>query len=137
MGLLAVKMPAETFPLANVLSMIEWIYAQDFKTKKGETAECSENATSSFGKCLYFHGASFSPEAAAQGFFNKLPLKTDTEEAQPTHNLLMNQIIARNANLVRPELLPSLQQAIQRIKETSDSRPELEILDDEGKVLLA
>lgn len=109
MGLLAVKMPAETFPLANVLSMIEWIYAQDFKTKKGETAECSENATSSFGKCLYFHGASFSPEAAAQGFFNRLPLKTDTEEAQPTHNLLMKQIIARNANLVRPELLPSLQ----------------------------
>ena len=51
--------------------------------------------------------------------------------------MLMKQIIARNANLVRPELLTSLQSAVQRIKETSDSRPELEILDDEGKALLA
>jgi len=137
MGLLCLKMPAETFPLANVFSTIEWIYAQDFKTESGKRAECCENATSTFGKCIYFHGANLSADIAARGFFDRLPLTTDTEEAQPTHKMLMQQIIARNANLVRPELLTSLQNAVQRIKETSDSRPDLEILDDEGKALLA
>ena len=102
------KMPVESFPLANVFSVIEWIYTQDFKTEKGERAECSENATSTFGKCIYFHGANLSADIAAQGFFDRLPLTTDTEEAQPTHNMLMKQIIARNANLIRPELLTSL-----------------------------
>ena len=108
MGLLALKMPAESFPLANVFAVIEWIYAQDFKTEKGERAECSENATSTFGRCLYFHGANISAEAAAQGFFDRLPLTTDTEEAQPTHSTLMKQIISRNANLAKPEHLTSL-----------------------------
>ena len=130
-------MPAETFPLANVFSVIEWIYAQDFKTESGLRAECSENATSTFGKLIYQHGANLSAEVVSKGFFDRLPLTTDTEEAQPTHKLLMQMIIARNANLVRADLLPALQTAVTKIKETSDSRPDLEILDDEGKTLLA
>ena len=49
----------------------------------------------------------------------------------------MQQIISQNPNLAKPEYLTSLQGAVQRIKETDEGRPDLEILDDEGKGLLA
>ena len=82
------RIPVETFPLAKVFTAIDWIYSQDFKTEKGERAECCENATSTFGKLIYFHGANLSADIAARGFFDRLPLTTDTEEAQPTHKML-------------------------------------------------
>ena len=85
MGVLAQKMPAGNFPLNDVLLVIEWILSSDFKTETGLVAECAENAVSSLGKCIYFHGGS---NEIVEKFLTKLPLTTDTEEAPPTHNLL-------------------------------------------------
>ena len=87
MGVLAMKMPAAQFPLTDVFAAIEWVVVQDFKTERGLRAECVENAISSFGKCIYFHGGNLATDVVASGFLAKLPLTTDTEEAQPTHNL--------------------------------------------------
>jgi len=58
-------------------------------------------------------------------------LVTDTEEAQQVHLLFFNQILVNN-----PVLAPHIEQvksAIMRIKETTESKPELELLSDEGK----
>ena len=134
MGVLAQKMPAGNFPLNEVLLDIEWILSQDFKTEAGLVAECAENAISSLGKCIYFHGGS---NELIESFLGKLPLTTDAEEARPTHNLLFQQIVAQNPNICKPELQANLQGAVARIKTTSDQQPELEILDDQGKELLS
>lgn len=108
MGILASKMPADAYPLNDVMSLVQWVYSQDYKTDKGERAECSENATSTLGKCIYSLGGNLSTDIVAQGFLDKLPLMTDVEEATPTHALLFKQIIAQNPNLCKAELLPSL-----------------------------
>ena len=130
MGVLAQKMPAGNFPQNDVLAVIEWILSSDFKTETGLVAKSAENAISSLGKCIYCHGGS---NELIESFLGRLPLTTDTEEAPPTHNLLFQQIIAQNPNICKPEQLANLQGAVERIKTTSDQKPELEILDDQGK----
>ena len=46
-----------------------------------------ENATCAFGKIIYYHGANLSGDLVKQGFLDRLPLTTDTEEAPSTHKL--------------------------------------------------
>lgn len=53
-GLLAVKMAPGSFPTEKVLSIIDWIHSQDFKTESGKVAECTENSHSTLGKIVYF-----------------------------------------------------------------------------------
>lgn len=63
----------------------------DFKNEKGLRAECCENATCTLAKCIYFHGEVIPSltEVFDQGVAAKLPLTTDTEEAQATHALFL------------------------------------------------
>ena len=89
MGVLAMKMPSANYPLNDVLAAVQWVYSMDFKTEKGQRAECCENATSTLAKLVYFHGDALPSltEIVEQGVCSKMPLTTDTEEAQATHNL--------------------------------------------------
>jgi len=82
------------YPLSEAFALIDWIYAKDFKTEKGLRSESTENAISTFGKLVYFHGENLSADIVTQGFLNRLPLTTDSAEAPPTHSLFFKQIIA-------------------------------------------
>jgi len=94
MGVLATKMPSDEFPIGDVFRAIEWVYSQDFKTESGKRAECTENAISTFGKCIYYHGGNLSAEVISQGFLDRLPLTTDLEEAPATHTLFLTNVAA-------------------------------------------
>lgn len=93
LGVLAMKVPTEVFPLAEVVQAVQWVYSMDFKTEKGLRAECCENATSSLAKCVYFHGQALQSQQlqqiVIQGVLAKMPLTTDTEEAQAAHALFL------------------------------------------------
>ena len=67
--------------METVLQQIQWVYQQDFKDEEGNQAPCVDNAISTLGKCVMYQGQSVSAEVATQGFFAKLPVTTDTEEA--------------------------------------------------------
>jgi hypothetical protein len=94
MGVLASKMPTEEFPIGDVFRAIEWVYGHDFKTESGKRAECTENAISTFGKCIYYHGGNLSAEAITLGFLDRLPLTTDPEEAPVAHALFLTNVAA-------------------------------------------
>ena len=95
MGVLATKVPEADYPMNDVLQAVQWVYSMDFKTDKGLRAECCENATSTLAKIVYFisNSAALSADIVNQGMLAKLPLTTDTEEAQATHREFLKQII--------------------------------------------
>ena len=65
-----------------------------------------------------------------------LPLKTDFEEAQSTHELLLQKILAKHEALFKhPDLVKA---AVQRIQEFASTHTEKEedILGDDGRALL-
>ena len=103
LGVLAQKypqmMPNATFNVSSVLQAIQWVYAKNLKNEKGKRAECEDNAIGALGKCIYFHSAGVPQNVIEPGFLAKLPLTTDTEEAQPVHALFLEQIIAGNQAL--------------------------------------
>lgn len=71
--------------------------------------------------------------AHVKEFLQLLPLYTDSEEAQACHNLFFDQIIAKNPVLYMPEVEAEVKATVQRIVNIAISKPDLEILDDEGK----
>jgi hypothetical protein len=60
-------------------------------------------------------------------------LYTDSDEAQAIHNLLFEQILAKNPVLLQAEIAQDLKLTVQRIIKIAQDRPHLELLDDEGK----
>lgn len=38
------------------MKAIEWVFNKNFKNEKGQRAECTDNAISTLGKCIYFYG---------------------------------------------------------------------------------
>jgi len=139
LGVLSARVPTSSYPLTDVLQVIQWVYSLELKTERGQRAECCENATSTLAKLVYYHGAALPSltEVVEQGVAGKMPLTTDTEEAQATHSLFLKQVVERNSNLVTPAHLAALKGAVERIGQICESKPELEILDDEGKQLLS
>lgn len=89
MGVMAQKMPSASYPLNDVLLAIKWTYSMEFKTERGLRAECCENATSTLAKCVYYHGDVLPSltEIVSEGLCARMPLTTDTEEAQACHTL--------------------------------------------------
>ena len=69
--------------------MIDGVLKKGYTTEKGKQAECTENAISTLGKCIYHHGAGVPPSAVLDGFLAQLPLTTDQEEAQACHKLFL------------------------------------------------
>lgn len=65
-----------------------------------------------------------------------VPLKTDFEEAQSTHELLLQQILAKHEALFKHPA--EIKAALQRIQEFAAAHPEKEedILGDDGRALL-
>ena len=93
MGILAQRIPAAEFAgsTESVLKSVQWVIEQDFKTDEEDGAkqhECVDNAISTLGKVIYFHGNI--PAQVVNVFLSKLPISTDTEEAQAAHLLLIN-----------------------------------------------
>lgn len=63
-----------------------------------------------------------------------LPLKTDVEEAQSAHTLILTHCLQQNPALMKHA--EALKNAIMRIKEQSEANADEDILGDEGKPLL-
>lgn len=71
-------------------------------------------------------------------FLSKLPLTNEEEEAQKSHQLLIQQIIANNQNVINDANKPQVLAALQRIRETYETKKdEIEILNEEGLQLLS
>lgn len=68
-------------------------------------------------------------------FLSKLPLVTDSIEAQAAHLLFFKQILANNGNLMSQDKA-QVQAAVLRIGQKDQEQPGLEILSDEGRALL-
>lgn len=62
-----------------------------------------------------------------------MPLYSDSEEAQSVHKLLFEQILVPSPVLSIPELAKDVTQCVQRIVRIAQDKPDLELLDDEGK----
>ena len=58
---------------------------------------------STLGKCIYYHGGTIPENVVKDGFLAKLPITTDTEEAQVTHALFCDKILEKNAFLLAHE----------------------------------
>ncbi len=71
---------------------------QNFKDDKGGVHTCTDNAVSTLGKCIYYHGNQI-PAQVVDKFLSALPLKTDTAEGQATHLGFFKQVLAINPNL--------------------------------------
>lgn len=104
-------------------------------------ANITDNAISSLGKIALYQsdrGDKMSEEVLLK-FLQLLPLKNDADEAQNVHKMLFEEILKKNESLVMgsPEVQKALIDAISNINKLASENPEAEILDEEGKNLLA
>jgi hypothetical protein len=72
-------------------------------------------------------------------FLDKLPLKSEEEEAQKTHKMLFEQVLAGNSNIMVEATNGKLQETLVRIKgavATQGQGENLTIVGEEGLPLL-
>lgn len=80
LGVIAARSPNNFQLLPSILQAIDWVLTQNFKDDKGGFHTCTDNAVSTLGKCIYYHGNQI-PAQIVDKFLSSLPLKTDTVEA--------------------------------------------------------
>eukprot|EP01017_Pseudomicrothorax_dubius_P042951 TRINITY_DN7083_c0_g1_i3.p1 TRINITY_DN7083_c0_g1~~TRINITY_DN7083_c0_g1_i3.p1 ORF type:complete len:317 (+),score=105.15 TRINITY_DN7083_c0_g1_i3:61-951(+) len=140
-GVFAMKADKAAFApfKSSILQFIaKTVSASDaFSEEKAVSTECVVGALGKVGLYQYDSNDGVSQEALVK-FVELLPLKNEPEEAQNVHRLILKEILNKNQVLVSQgaEFQHKLEQAIGRIKETFNKNPELEILDDEGALLL-
>ena len=66
---------------------------------------------------------------------SRFPMLDDEEEAQASHKLLFRQVIANGQKFAGVQA--ETKETLNRIRQAVEARPKDEILDDEGKQLLA
>lgn len=105
-----------------------------------EKMELSDAATTVLGKIALFQydlDDKMSEEILLK-FLKLLPLKSNVEEAQESHRMLLEQIKNQNKLLVSasPNLQQFLLKTVQTIKNVDASEPDNEILDDFARELI-
>jgi len=103
-------------------------------------AVCTECAVGALGRMAMYQGEAgdkMSQEILMK-FLQLLPLKHEAEEAQYVHYMLLNGVSNKNEMLVmdNPEIQSMLLKVVNDIKTIESSNPEMEILDDKGKLML-
>lgn len=104
-----------------------------------ERAECTDNAVSALGKICLFQLEMDNQESLAvmDKFLSLMPIHHDPVEAQALNKIFIEQIGAKNKNLVENAAMgPILKNIILKMNEFVRMKPESEILDEEGKGLL-
>lgn len=104
---------------------------QLFTNEKGEVHTALDNAVSCLAKCVYVHQVE---AETVKAFLGKLPCIIDEEEAVAVHLLFLKQVQAQNAVLA--QYPAEVKEAMMRLANMVETRPDREILGDEGKALL-
>ena len=95
----------------------------------------ADNSISTLAKIIIFQkDGNLVTHNLTLNMLNALPLKTDTDEAQSAHTLILTHTLEKNASLMQHA--DALKNAILRIKQQSEENPEEDILGDKGKPLL-
>ena len=104
-----------------------------------ERAECTDNAVSTLGKICLFQLDMDNQESLSimEKFLSLMPIHHDPTEAQALNKIFIEQIGAKNKNLVDNAAMgPILKNILLKMNEFVRMKPESEILDEEGKGLL-
>ncbi|TNV74745.1 hypothetical protein FGO68_gene4951 [Halteria grandinella] len=129
LGAIAKRAPQGQCPgLGDIVRVLKAIVDQPDSRTDEDKVECTDNIIGALGKCVLFQNLG---TAATKEFLNLLPLYSDSTEAQSIHKLLFEQIIAGNPVLT--EVKAEVVGCVQRIIRISNEKPELELLDDQGK----
>jgi hypothetical protein len=144
MGVFAMYIPSATYSgvapqvmmaLNSMISAPE-AFSEDFIVS-------TESAIGALGKIIYFQRQAASQlisDAVVTAFLDKLPLTNEEEEAQKTHKLFFEHIIAGNPNIMGDSTKAKVQEALIRIKQATSSQgngDKLTIVCEEGLQLLA
>lgn len=103
-----------------------------FKREKGEPHACVDNSLSCLAKLCYSQPVS---NDQVKFMLSRFPMLDDEEEAQASHKLLFRQVIANGQKFAGVQA--ETKEALRRIRQAVEARPKDELLDDEGKQLLA
>lgn len=102
----------------------------------------TESAIGGLGKIICFQrqaAPALITDSVVASFFDKLPLKNEEEEAQKTHKMLFEQVLAGNPSIMVEATNGKLQEALVRIKgavATQGQGENLTIVCEEGLLLL-
>ena len=102
----------------------------------------TESAIGALGRIICFQRQSapaLITDAVVASFLDKLPLKSEEEEAQKTHKMLFEQVLADNPNIMVEATNGNLQETLVRIKgavATQGQGENLTIVCEEGLPLL-
>jgi hypothetical protein len=102
----------------------------------------TESAIGALGRIICFQRQStpaLITDIVVASFLDKLPLKNEEEEAQKTHKMLFEQVLAGNPNIMVEATNGKLQEALVRIKNgvaTQGQAENLTIVCEEGLPLL-
>eukprot|EP00347_Sterkiella_histriomuscorum_P001538 403371652 len=141
MGVFSIYIPSATYQttlLPQVFTALNsMISAADAFTEDNVVA--TESALGALGKVIYFQRDNqVINEQVVNTFLSKLPLTNEEEEAQKSHKLFLEQVIANNQNIMNDGNKAQVMNAVQRIKDSYNVKKEeeIEILDEEGLSLL-
>lgn len=135
LGAVAKRAPKGQCPhLVQILQTLKALVDRPESRTNEDIAESTDNVIGALGKAVLFqYDGAVIGVAALKEYLSLLPLFTDGEEAQAVHKLLFEQILTRNPVLANAEVSADVVQCVQRIVRLAQQKPELELLDDDGK----
>lgn len=139
LGIFAMHLPSQTFAgLAPrvVEALSSMIQAPDAFSEDNVVA--TESALGGFGRVIYFQRQAV-PDSVVNAFLEKLPLTHEEEEAQKSHKLFLEQVIAGNPSIMGDATKAKALEACLRIKQAAEDQGQgdkLKILCKEGLKLL-
>jgi len=139
MGVFALYIPAANYSAAlpNVTKALNSMIsgAEAFSE---DNVVATESALGALGKLIYTQREnSIITDAVVNTFLSHLPLTHEEEEAQKTHKLFFEQVLANNPNLMSEGTKANVMTAIAKIREAAvHNENDLSLVDEEGMVLL-
>jgi len=142
-GIFAMHIPSANYGAIapQVLQALNSVIS-DPQAFEEDNVVATESALGALGRIIIFQRQSapaLITDAVIATFLDKLPLKHEEEEAQKTHKLLFEQILAGNINIMADATKAKVQEALLRIKQAATNQGQgenLVIVCEEGKSLL-
>lgn len=139
MGVLCRKVPRNIMQKYLENTILQTMALISMPDAYSETrAECTDNAVGTLGKICLFQLTMDNQDSVVlmNKFLSHMPLHHDSTEAKIMNRMLLEQINAKNQNLMSSDLTNSLKDILLKMNEFIRLKPELEILDTEGGNLL-
>ncbi|CDW84107.1 importin beta- [Stylonychia lemnae] len=135
LGVVGMRTPQGQFGLlSETFQTLKAIIDEADSRSDEEKVDSTDNCISAYGKLVLFQfDNNLIGLAQLQEFLNLLPLYSDSDEAQSIHNLFFDQILKSNPVLSIAEVVDQVKLTVQRIINIAQSKPDLELLDDDGK----